>query len=138
MILFAIINIIFHTITINLNNYSRLYINQRPNEAHPRLDFLQSINQYVYKRDLGAFRPKFQGIHEDYYPLSTSETLLYSLYVIALIGSVLGIMIGFLFWVTNINLTNYVVVWCIVFLVFLSFLIVGFFINGRGREKKNS
>jgi len=48
---------------------------------------------------LGAFKPKFQGIPEDYYPLTGEEVLKYSLFVIGIIGGVLGIMIGFLFWV---------------------------------------
>ena len=61
MILFAIINIIFHTITINLNNYSRLYTNQRPNEAHPRLDFptiYQPIRLQARSRSIQAQIPR--------------------------------------------------------------------------------
>jgi uncharacterized protein YacL len=56
--------------------------------------------------------------------------------VIGVIGVVLGIMIGFMFWVINTNLWNYTIVWVIVTLVFIVTMIILFYIGGKGRIKE--
>lgn len=68
-----------------------------------------------------------------------SETLLYLLFVVLTIGGVLGLMIGFLFWITNRGLESYTIVWSIVFLVFVVLMMILFYIGGRARirDEKN-
>jgi hypothetical protein len=84
---------------------------------------------------MGAFKPRFEGISDDYYPLDCSEVIKYSLIVVFVIGGMLGIMIAFLFWVLKSGLDSFVVVWSIVFLAFILMLIILFYYGGRGRIK---
>lgn len=60
----------------------------------------------------------------------------YSAYVLLLIGGVLGIMIGFLYWVINKGLEQFVQVWSILFLIFASLLIIAFYVGGRTRIRE--
>ena len=48
---------------------------------------------------MGAYKPTFEGVPDDYYPLTTCEVVKYTLFVVGIIGVTLGIMIGFLFWI---------------------------------------
>lgn len=64
-------------------------------KEEPSLDM---INQFEYVRKMGAYKPTFEGIPEDYYPLTCSEVCLYAIFVIAVIAGTLGMMIGFTFW----------------------------------------
>jgi hypothetical protein len=52
------------------------------------------------------------------------------------IGGVLGIMIGFLFWVTKYDLYGYTVIWCIVFLVFVAVFVILMFVCGKNRNRE--
>lgn len=45
-------------------------------------------------------------------------------------------MIGFLFWVTKAGLEGYTIVWSIVYLCFVTFMIVLFYIGGKGRIRE--
>jgi cbb3-type cytochrome oxidase subunit 3 len=56
--------------------------------------------------------------------------------VLGVIGGALGLMIGFLFWVTNRGLNDYTIVWSIIFLVFCAFLIIAFYFGGRNRIRE--
>ena len=95
-----------------------------------------NLRQYSYVRTLGAYRPHFQGIPEEYYPLSACEVIAYSIFVLAIIGGSLGLMIGLLFWVTNRGLVDYTIVWSIIFLAFVLFLLVAFYAGGRNRIRE--
>jgi hypothetical protein len=50
------------------------------------------------------------------------------------IVGVLGIMIGFLFWVIN-GLSDFIIVWSIVTLCFVITMIILFYVGGRRRIK---
>lgn len=50
---------------------------------------------------MGSYKPKFEGIPDDYYPLSCCEVIMYSIFVLGIIGGTLGMMIGFIYWVIN-------------------------------------
>lgn len=95
-----------------------------------------NLKQYEYTRTMGAYRPHFEGIPDEYYPLTTCEVIMYSLYVLLLIGGVLGIMVGFLFWVTNLGLTNYIIAWSIIWLFFAALSIIAFYVSGKGRIRE--
>ena len=103
----------------DINAHSTLYLDQ----------------QFEYVKKMGAYKPSFEGIPEDYYPLSTQEVLKYTIFVVSIISGTLGIMIGLLFWVTGSGLNTYIVVWSIFFLVFAVVMMILFFIGGKGRIK---
>ena len=48
----------------------------------------------------------------------------------------MGLLIGFLFWVTNHGLVDYTIVWSIIFLAFVLFLLVAFYAGGRNRIRE--
>ncbi len=62
--------------------------------------------------------------------------MLYSIIVVAIIGSVLGIMIGFLFWVTEGGLNGYIIAWSIVILVFIIIMMILFYVGGKNRIRE--
>lgn len=95
-----------------------------------------NLKQYSYVRTMGAYKPHFEGIPEEYFPLTACEVISYTIFVLGVIGGALGLMIGFLFWVTNKGLEDYTIVWSIVFLVFVVFLIIAFYVGGRGRIRE--
>jgi uncharacterized protein YacL len=84
-----------------------------------------NLKPYSYVRTMGAYRPHFEGIPEEYFPLTACEVIGY-----------IGLMIGFLFWVTEKGLNDYIIVWSIVFLVFTVFLIIAFYVGGRSRIRE--
>lgn len=51
-------------------------------------------------------------------------------------GCVLGMMIGFLHWITTQGMDGYVQIWSIVFLFFVLVLIVAFYVGGAKRIKE--
>lgn len=52
-----------------------------------------------YTRSIGAYKPHFAGVPENYYPLNCKEvTIAVFILIFVILGS-LGIMIGFVFWV---------------------------------------
>lgn len=95
-----------------------------------------TFHEYEYTKGLGGYKPKFVGIPNDYYPLSTCETIMYSALVLGIIGGVLGIMIGFLFWVLAGGLSGYIMTWSIVFLVFTFLMLILFYFGAKGRIKE--
>lgn len=56
--------------------------------------------------------------------------------VVFMIGAVLGIMIGFLFWITNKGLMNFTIVWSIIFLAFVLLMIIAFYFGSKGRIRE--
>jgi len=60
------------------------------------------------------------------------EVFKYTLFVVGIIGGVLGIMIGFLFWDLNGN-GSYKIVWCIVTLFVVITMMFLFYIGGKRR-----
>jgi hypothetical protein len=90
-------------------------------------------SKYEYHKKMGAYKPDFQGIPEDYYPLTNCEVLMYSIFVITVILTTLGIMIGFLEWIIHASLNVYTIIWGIIFLVFVIVMMILFYIFGRKR-----
>lgn len=93
-------------------------------------------SQFEYTKKMGSFKPKFEGIPDDFYPLSSCEALGYSTIVVLTIGSVLGIMVGLLYWVTNKGMEQFVAVWSILELIFIAGLIIMFYVGGRTRIRE--
>lgn len=82
-------------------------------------------------RPLGAFKPHFEGQPDDYFPTTWWDILASILLIIMYIGGSLGMMISFIFWVMADGTSRYVLIWCIVCLVFLVLLIVGTYFGVR-------
>jgi ABC-type dipeptide/oligopeptide/nickel transport system permease subunit len=85
---------------------------------------------------MGSLRPKFHSIPDEYYPLTAGEVACYATLVVLTIGGALGVMIGFLQWVTTYGLEVFVQVWSIVFLVFVVVMIIAFYVGGRRRIRQ--
>jgi hypothetical protein len=56
---------------------------------------------------LGVYKPHFEGIPEDYYPLNCKEIIYYSIVVFLTIVFGLGVLIGFIYWVLDTGLNLY-------------------------------
>lgn len=97
---------------------------------------LETLNQFEYVKKMGAYKPTFEGIPDDYYPLTACEVLKYAIFVIAIIGSALGMLIGFIFWAINGGLANYILVWSIVILLFVVIMMILFFVGGKNRIRE--
>lgn len=97
---------------------------------------LDTINQYEYVKKMGAYKPTFEGIPDDYYPLTGCEVLKYAIFVIAIIGGSLGMMIGFIFWGISGGLANYILVWSIVLVLFMVIMMIVFFVGGKSRIRE--
>jgi len=91
-----------------------------------------ALEKFSYVKTLGAFKPAFMGMPEDYFPLTNWEVFKYTLFVLGVIGGTLGIMIGLLLWAIG-GLSKYILVWGIVTLCFVVTLIILFFVGGRRR-----
>jgi hypothetical protein len=96
-------------------------------------DTFIELESYNYQKKIGAYKPDFTGIPDDYYPLTACEVIQYSLFVFFIIVGVLGLMIGCLFWVTNEGLYGFITIWGVVFIIFVLVLMVLFSYGGRGR-----
>ena len=94
------------------------------------------MSHYEYQKTMGAYRPKFEGLPEDYHPLGCCEIIGYTIFVLGVIGGSLGFMVGSLYWVTRNGLEQSVQVWSIIFLLFLLFLIIGFYVGGKTRIRE--
>ncbi len=55
--------------------------------------------------------------------------------MVGVIGGVLGIMIGFLFWAIN-GLGNFIIVWSIVTICFVITMIILFYVGGKRRIRE--
>lgn len=99
------------------------------------LSALYLDQKFDYVKKIGAYKPTFEGIPDDYYPLTCGEVVKYTIFVISIIGVTLGIMIMFLFWCTLGGVTTYIIIWGIVILVFVVILMILFFIGGKNRIK---
>jgi hypothetical protein len=85
---------------------------------------------------MGSYKPHFEGIPDEYFPLSTGEAFKYTIFVILIILATLGIMLGFLFWVLSAGLTGYTIAWSTTFLVFAVIMIILFYYGGKSRIKE--
>ena len=91
------------------------------------------FNAYEYERGLGQANPIWEPVPDYIYPLNTKEIIFYSLFVIACILLSLGIMIGFIYWAV-IDLSQYIIVWVVLFLV--SFAVCIFFLYTGGKDRR--
>jgi hypothetical protein len=94
-----------------------------------------TFDQFTYTRAMGAYKPAFSGIPDDFYPLTGCEVVKYALFVLGIIGGVLGIMIGFLFWIIKGGLDGYIVAWSVTTLAFVLIMIILFYVGGKTRIK---
>lgn len=61
---------------------------------------------------------------------------MYTIYVVAIIGSTLGMLIGFTFWTKAAGLEGYIIVWSIVAIVFVIVMMILFYVGGKGRIRE--
>ena len=85
---------------------------------------------------MGTFKPKFAGIPDDYIPLTWTEGILYAAIVLLTISSVLGIMIGFMFWITKRGLAYFTAIWSAIFLAFVLIMLIAFYFGGKKRIRE--
>lgn len=104
------------------------------NKTQDELAF--EIEEFQYRKKIGSFKPKFVGIPEDFVPLTSTEGFLYAMIVLLTIGSVLGIMIGFMFWITRHGLTDFAAIWSAIFLAFVVIMIIAFYFGGKNRIRE--
>jgi hypothetical protein len=97
---------------------------------------LVSLSQFEYVKKMGAYKPSFAGIPDDYYPLTACEVALYSIFVIAIIGSALGMLIGFTFWTRAAGLEGYIIVWSFAAILFAIIMMILFYVGGKGRIRE--
>jgi hypothetical protein len=82
---------------------------------------------------MGGFKPKFQGVRDDYYPATTCEIISVVLLVSFICIGSLGMMIGFLYWEFAVGIKSFVDVWIIVLCVFIGLLFIGIYFGGRSK-----
>lgn len=95
---------------------------------------LSQLDTYSYSRGMGAYKPHFAGVPENYYPLNCKEIAISAFILVFTIGAVLGIMIGFLFWVQAGGLEGYVIAWVAVLIAFIVIMLVLFYWGGKRRR----
>jgi hypothetical protein len=82
-------------------------------------------------RPLGAFKPHFNPMPDDYYPNSVCDIILVVLFLIVTVGGTFGILIGFIFWDLQIGNPQFVLIWSIVLVVFLVLMFIAIFLGGK-------
>ena len=97
-------------------------------------DSRYDLKELDYVRNIGAYKPHFEGISEYYYPLTCFETSCCGLILFLTIGLVLAMMIGFLFWVQGSGLDLYVIVWSAGLLFFMLICIMLLYKGGKERR----
>lgn len=90
---------------------------------------------FSYNRPMGGFKPKFEGVPDDYYPASWGDIVLMVLFVVFVVLGSLGIMIGFLYWEMASGISSFVLVWTMVLIGFMVIIFIGIFVGGRARIK---
>lgn len=98
-------------------------------------DSIDQLDTYSYTRGIGAYKPHFAGVPESYYPLKWHEIVRAVLILLFVIGATLGLMIGFLYWVTNRGLESYAIAWVAILLAFVVMMIILFYLGGRTRRR---
>lgn len=84
---------------------------------------------------MGGFKPRFEGVPEDYYPASACDIILMVLFVTVIAVGGCGVLIGFLYWEFARGISEFVLVWSIVLIVFVALMFVAIFVGGRSRIK---
>ena len=62
------------------------------------------LEEFSYQPNWERNKKVFESIPNDYYPLTFCEVVLYTFFVVGIIATMLGVMIGFLFWVLDTGL----------------------------------
>jgi hypothetical protein len=93
------------------------------------------FNAYEYERGLGQSNPIWEPVPEYYYPLDCKEIVYYTIFVFGIIGTTLGIFIGFLFWATQ-NTSKYVLTWSIVLSAFIIIALIFLWRGGKDRRRQ--
>ena len=96
---------------------------------------LSQLDSYSYTRGIGAYKPHFAGVPENYYPLNCKEIALAAVILILTILFTLGVLIGFIKWVEFGGLDGYIIVWVTVLLVFIVVMIIMFYFGGKARRR---
>jgi len=98
--------------------------------------YLQAeYNTFSYTRPMGGYKPRFEGVPDDYFPASHCDVCLVVLFVTTLCLAGCAILIGFLYWEMAIGISLFVLIWAIILIVFLSSLFIIIFVGGRARIK---
>jgi len=95
----------------------------------------EQLDTYAYTRGIGAYKPHFAGVPENYYPLNCKEITVAALILVFTIGGVLATMMVLLYWVQRGGLEGYVIAWVAVLLTFIVVAIILFYIGGKARRR---
>ena len=90
---------------------------------------------FSYNRPMGGFKPRFEGVPDDYYPASACDIILMVLFVVFIVLGGCAVLIGFLYWEMARGISEFVLVWSIVLAVFIALMFLGIFLGGRARIK---
>ena len=97
-------------------------------DPHTQREEAEFLNDPGYKRGFGAYKPKFQGIPEGYYPNSVLNILLIVYLVFQTYGICILLWYGLISW-AFVKTSTYVYVWCGITLFYI-FLMVSLMIWG--------
>lgn len=98
-------------------------------------DSVEKLDTYSYTRGIGAYKPHFAGVPENYYPMNCKEITLAVIIMFLTIAFTLGVLIGFIKWVEVAGLDGYIIAWVTVLLVFLVVMIILFYLGGKARRR---
>lgn len=84
-------------------------------------------------RPMGAYKPHFASMPEDYYPTSICDMVLLVLLLVLTIGGSFGALVGFLVWDFQIGTSTFVLIWSIILVVFLVVMFVSIYFGGKSK-----
>lgn len=96
---------------------------------------MEQLDTYSYTRGIGAYKPHFAGVPENYYPLNCKEITISVIILICTIGGTLGILIGFIKWIELAGLESYIITWVTVLIAFVILMIFLFYFGGKKRRR---
>jgi hypothetical protein len=82
---------------------------------------------------MGAYKPHFSPMPDNYYPTSVCDIILIVLFLLLIVGGGFGATVGFLIWSFQIGNSMFVLIWSIVLIVFLVVMFVGVFFGGKSK-----
>lgn len=101
----------------------------------PDDDSVEQLDTYSYTRGIGAYKPHFAGVPENYYPLNCKEIAISVVILVCTIGFTLGLLIGFVKWAELRGLDSYIITWVAVLIAFVVLMIILFYLGGKTRRR---
>lgn len=92
----------------------------------------QFLNDPGYKRGFGAYKPKFQGIPEGYYPNSFGNIIVIIILCFTTYAECIGLWVALIFWAFE-DTATYVYVWCGLTLFYILVVVCWMIYGGKMR-----